>query len=193
MVIGGVVILVLLLAVLLLGSARLPGEVSQRLSAFSGYFLGPDAASTEITDENFSVLERLAHWQAGLRMFDSSPWIGLGIGNYGAAYPRFALPHWYDPLGHAHNLYINFLAETGVLGALAFLAFWVSMAVFLFRQSRAQNPLLRALALGLLGTVAYLSVHNLFDNLFVQYLQLQLALLLGAVAALDAKFVHPSV
>ena len=82
--------------------------------------MGPDPAATEITDQNFSVLERLAHWQAGIRMFNGAPWLGIGIGNYGVVYPSFALPHWYDPLGHAHNLYINFLAETGILGTVAF-------------------------------------------------------------------------
>jgi O-antigen ligase len=150
----------------------------------AGYVIGPDPTRTEITDGNFSVLERLAHWQAGMRMFNTSPWIGLGIGNYGVAYARFASPHWYDSLGHAHNLYINFLAETGIFGALAFLVLWASAGLFAWRQSRSNDPLLRSLAIGLIGTIAYLSVHSLFDNLFVQHLQLQLALLLGAVAAL---------
>jgi len=130
------------------------------------------------------VLERLAHWQAGIRMFNGAPWLGIGIGNYGVVYPSFALPHWYDPLGHAHNLYINFLAETGILGTVAFLAFWASAATLAYRTAQNPDPFVRSLALGLLGTVAYLTLHNLFDNLFVQHLQLQLALLLGAVVAL---------
>jgi O-antigen ligase len=179
-------VLTLMLLLVVLGPTRLPSEVSQRVTAVADYFAGPDPATVEITDQNFSVLERIAHWQAGLAMFDSAPWTGVGIGNYAAAYPRFALPHWYDPLGHAHNLYINFLAETGILGALAFLTLWVSAAVFACRQARAEDALLRSLALGVLGTIVYLSVHNFFDNLFVQHLQLQLALLLGTMAALAA-------
>jgi O-antigen ligase len=181
------IIVVACVIILVLGPAVLPTAISGRVAAFSGYFIGPDPATTEITDANFSVLERLAHWKAGVQMFSTAPWIGLGIGNYGVAYPQFALPHWYDPLGHAHNLYINFLAETGVLGAVAFLLLWVSVAVFAWRQTRSQNLWLSSLALGLLGTVVYLTLHNLFDNLFVQHLQLQLALLLGAVAALTAE------
>jgi putative inorganic carbon (hco3(-)) transporter len=190
MLIAGTIVLSLCVIILLVGSARLPSAVSERVVAFSGYLLGPDPATTEITDQNFSVLERLAHWEAGIGMFNSAPWLGLGIGNYGVAYPRFALPHWYEPLGHAHNLYINFLAETGFLGTLAFLVLWASVAVLLYRTARVQEPLLKSLALGLLGTVAYLTVHNLFDNVFVQYLQLQLALLLGAVASLRIELLH---
>jgi O-antigen ligase len=187
MLITGSIVLTVCILSLLVRPAMLPGSVSERITALGSYVAGPDPATSEITDENFSVLERLAHWQAGIRMFDAAPWLGVGIGNYAVAYPRFALPHWYDPLGHAHNLYINFLAETGILGALAFLVFWASVAVLAYRTSRDQDPLLRSLALGLLGTVAYLTVHNLFDNLFVQHLQLQLALLLGAMVALKTE------
>jgi O-antigen ligase len=186
---AGTIVLALCVIVLLLGPSRLPSAVSERVAAFSGYLVGPDPATSEITDQNFSVLERLAHWEAGIRMFNSAPWLGIGIGNYGVAYPRFALPHWYEPLGHAHNLYINFLAETGVLGTLSFLVLWASVAALLYRTARVQEPFLKSLALGLLGTVAYLTVHNLFDNVFVQHLQLQLALLLGALVALRAESV----
>lgn len=187
MLILGSILLALFIIGLLLGPASLPASISARITDLSSYVIGPDPAATEITDQNFSVLERLAHWQAGIRMFNGAPWLGIGIGNYGVVYPSFALPHWYDPLGHAHNLYINFLAETGILGTVAFLAFWASVTMLAYRTARNPDPFVRSLALGLLGTVAYLTMHNLFDNLFVQHLQLQLALLLGAVVALGIQ------
>jgi putative inorganic carbon (HCO3(-)) transporter len=192
MLITACVVLGVCAVVLLIGAARLPGPIAGRLADLSSYVVGPDPATTEITDQNFSVLERLAHWQAGIRMFNSAPWLGIGIGNYGTAYARFALPHWYAALGHAHNIYINFLAEMGLLGALAFAVLWVGALIVSFRASRAGEGLLRALALGLLGTLAYLTVHNLFDNLFVQHLQLVLALLLGAVVALMSDSLRPA-
>lgn len=181
-----------LLAALLLGlliatagRAALPGSIGDRLSDLGGYFGGPDPARTEITDANFSVLERLAHWQAGWRMFEDHPWLGVGIGNYAVAYPAYRLPHWYEPLGHAHNVFINFLAETGVLGAGAFLAFWLLTPIMLWRRAHARGVAAwaSALGVGVLGAWAYITVHSLFDNLFVQHIQLQLALLLCAVIA----------
>ena len=54
------------------------GAIAARLSDLGSYLIGPDPAHTEITDANFSVLERLAHWQAGQRMFDDHPWLGVG-------------------------------------------------------------------------------------------------------------------
>jgi O-antigen ligase len=213
-----VLLLALVLVVALFGTGWLPTAIVDRLAdpstgsgqALGDYLIGPDPARTEITDANFAVLERLAHWQAGLRMFDDHPWLGVGIGNYGVAYARYALPHWYDALGHAHNVYVNFMAETGALGAGAFMIFWLAAAWQAlqrgWRRTRKaevtrmnlESPrerenegfgFRRALAVGVLGTLVYLTVHNLFDNLFVQHIQLQLALLLGGIfSTIQEKF-----
>jgi len=118
-------------------------------------------------------------------MFERAPWLGVGIGGYSVTYARCPQPHWYEPLGHAHNVFINFLAETGVLGLGTFLAFWLALALYLVRFSRtSDSPWAKAAAVGLLGTWSYLTVHSVFDNLFVQHLQLQLALMLAALPAI---------
>ena len=170
----------------LTGIGWLPGPIEGRLHDLGSYLGGPDPARTEITDANFAVLERLAHWQAGLDMFRDHPWLGVGIGNYSAAYAGYALPHWYEPLGHAHNIFINFLAETGVAGAGAFALVWLGAWRLSWRTvrraARHGSVVASALPVGVLGVLTYLTVHGLFDNLFVQHMQLQLALLLACVA-----------
>lgn len=173
----GAALLVAIIA--LAGVGWLPDSIAARLSDLGGYVVGPDAARTEITDANFSVMERLAHWDAGLRMFADHPWLGVGIGNYGANYAGYAQAHWYEPLGHAHNVFINFLAETGALGFGAFAVFWLGLVWLAARSAGRTGGSQAALAIGMLGTVIYISVHSLFDNLFVQHIQLQLALLMG--------------
>ena len=80
------------------------------------------ALSQTVTDENFAVIERLAHWVAALRMWEQEPWLGIGPGNYAAVYPAVRLPLWEEALGHAHNLYLNTLAESGLIGLTAFVA-----------------------------------------------------------------------
>ena len=175
----------LTLAVMLAGTDWLPAAITGRISDPVSYFVGPDPAHTEITDDNFAVLERLAHWQAGLQMFSDHPWIGVGIGNFAEAYPSYALPHWYDALGHADNVYVNFMAETGILGAIAFIVFWLGAFRLTWQTASKARRYGAALAVGVLGTLVYLTVHNSFDNLFVQHMQLQLALLLSSVAAVN--------
>lgn len=177
-----VAVAVLLAVLFFAGAGWLPAGLAARLSGVSDYLAMPDPARTEITDDNFAALERMAHWQAGWRMFEDHPWLGVGIGNYAVAYPAYAAPHWYEPLGHAHNIFINFLAETGVLGGMAFAVLWLSIGWVAWRRAAGAKGYVQALALGVLGTWVYLTIHSLFDNLFVQHLQLQLALLLAALA-----------
>ena len=116
--------------------------------------------------------------------FEDHPWTGVGIGNFGPEYEHYAPAHWYEPLGHAHNIFINFMAETGILGLIAFLLFWLGALRLAWRYAGGLQGFPAALAIGVFGTLAYLTVHSLFDSLFVQHMQLQLALLLGGVAAL---------
>ena len=54
-------------------------------------------------------------------MAGDRPWLGVGFGNYGAAYEEYALINWPDPLGHAHNYYLNLVAEIGFIGLGAYL------------------------------------------------------------------------
>jgi len=84
---------------------------------------------TEPTNDSFANSERLAHWLAGIHMFWDHPFLGVGIGNYAMAYPQYALGRFVDPLGHAHNYYINMAAETGIFGLLALLSFLIAVFV----------------------------------------------------------------
>jgi O-antigen ligase len=149
-----------------------------------------DALNGTVTSANFSTVERLAHWIAGLRMFAAHPILGVGAGNYGAAYAAYALPDWPDALGHAHNYYINAAAETGILGLVAFLALTVAtlyLGWYAVRHTGLSGTLTssqRAIVLGLFGAVVALAVHNLTDDLFVHAMELQFALTLGCLIAL---------
>ncbi len=122
---------VLALFIVGLGLNLIPDAITSRLAGFTADLQFGDIRGVDINDANYSVLERLAHWQAALDMATQKLWLGVGIGNYGAAYPDFALINWPDALGHAHNYYLNILAEAGVIGLLAYAAFWLVV----FRQT----------------------------------------------------------
>ena len=83
----------------------------------------------EPNTQDFSTAERLAHWIAGLRMYFDHPLLGVGIGNYQDAYPPYHIGMFVDPLGHAHNYYINIAAETGTVGLIAYLLFILALFV----------------------------------------------------------------
>jgi O-antigen ligase len=170
-------------AILLLwGGSRLgliPASVTGRLASFSEDFRIGDVRGVDFNEANFAVVERLAHWQAALDMARERPWLGFGFGNYEAAYPRFALINWEHPLGHAHNYYLNILAETGVVGLAAYLLFWCAVTVQAVRAAGRVGWPARGILLGLLGAWAALSVHQLVDKLYVNNLYLFMGALLG--------------
>jgi O-antigen ligase len=179
--------LLLLLTGLLLGSFRpdaVPEPVMARMQEIPAFLGMTDILSQPVTDENFAVIERLAHWVAAIRMWEMAPWFGVGPGNYATVYPLVRLPRWEDALGHAHNVYLNVLGETGLVGLTAYLALWIGVVVWLWRRFRRfpHGSYAGALALGVLGSIAHLSVHNGFDNLYVQGIYILVALLLAAVA-----------
>ncbi|MGC9333135.1 MAG: O-antigen ligase family protein, partial [Anaerolineae bacterium] len=114
---GLILILVILVAyVVLAAGIGLPPAVAQRLSDFLPYVSLPDVRGAEVTDANFAVLERMAHWQSAFGMWTDHVWFGVGAGNYEANYAQYALPQWPLALGHAHNYYLNVMAEAGLVG-----------------------------------------------------------------------------
>lgn len=147
----------------------------------------------QLSDANFSTMERLAHWLAGLRMFQAHPLLGVGAGNYDNAYPLYGdLTTWPQGLGQAHNYYINVAAETGSIGLLAFLALVVVMLLLGWRAThpsagKVAAPLggrALALALGLFAVLVALTAHNLTDDLFVHGMELQVALCMSCLLRL---------
>lgn len=180
----GATFAVLLVYLLLVGGISVvPATIIQRFSDFVPYIGIADVRGLEITDANFAVLERMAHWQSALEMWTDHPWLGIGIGNYEPVYERYALPQWPLPLGHAHNYYLNIAAESGVLGVGAYLFLWVAALVGAYRGTRHRKGWYWGIALGILGVLVHLSVHNLFDNLYVHAMYVQVAILLGIGAA----------
>ena len=91
--------------------------------------------------QDFATAERIAHWIAGIRMFVSHPFLGVGIGNYPAAYRDYFVTIFTNDLGHAHNYYINMAAEAGLFGLVALLLFLLAMFVAGGRSFRAISKL----------------------------------------------------
>jgi O-antigen ligase len=93
---------------------------------------------------------------------------------------------------HAHNDYLELLAETGVAGCVLFVALAVPAIAALMRASmRTGFDQERALAAACLGSLAAIAVHSLFDfNLHIPANAMALCWVLGvggAVSRTDAE------
>lgn len=178
---------VLTFAILLSSINLIPSVVADRFSGITDYFGVFDVRGVKVDDANYAIVERMAHWQSAAMMFAARPILGVGIGNYATAYPQFSLPRWDDPLGHAHNYYLNVAAETGLMGLGAYLILWASAFWQSWRAVRTSNAssVWRGIAAGLLGMLVALSMHNAFDNLFVHGMAVQVGIGLGLVAVIN--------
>jgi O-antigen ligase len=117
---------------------------------------------TQPSSQDYSTAERLAHWIAGLHMYFDHPILGVGIGNYPDAYPHYFITIFRDPLGHAHNYYINIAAETGSIGLIVYLLFLLAIFVAAggvvrnickkYTAAKAQGPLYQPKIQAPLGT-----------------------------------------
>ena len=165
-------------------SGIIPTDFVGRVKGLAEY-VGQDLTTVEITDDNFAVIERVAHWQAAWRMFTMRPWLGVGSGQYATVYPTVAVPRWQDPLGHAHNYYLNVLAEGGLVGLATYLIMLLAATITAWRAARRERGWRLGLALGGLGMLGHLLTHSLFDNLYVHEMYLLVAILLGIVVSLS--------
>ncbi|MCL4265762.1 MAG: O-antigen ligase family protein [Anaerolineae bacterium] len=162
-----------------------PASVTERITSFSNDLRFGDVRGVDINDANYAVLERLAHWQAALDMARDNIWLGVGFGNYEPAYAQYALINWPYPLGHAHNYYLNTLAETGVLGLAVYAVLWTAVFFQTIRQLRQLDWPLRGMALGLLGAWTAVTVHHLVDKLYVNNVYIHLGVMLGLLQLLE--------
>lgn len=172
---GGVVLVGLLVGLLGAFSA-LPPAVTERLAPITSNLRIFDAGEVAITDDNFAIVERMAHWQAGWRMWRAAPLTGIGAGNYNVAYDDFYVAPWSISQGHAHNYYIHTLAESGLFGLIAY----TLLISLILREAVRARRILRgtawgAAAAGVCGIIAAVAGHNVFENLHVLNLGIQLS------------------
>lgn len=188
----------LLIGVLVVGgvglrsAGLLPPSVTARLTDFVQDLRFQDVRGVGINDQNYAVVERLAHWQVALEMFRCNLWTGVGFGDYEPAYAEFALINWPIPLGHAHNYYLNVAAEAGLIGLAAYLLLWGAVFWHTWRVTRRAQGFLRGIGIGLLGAWTHLSVHNLLDSLYVNNVHLHIGVMLGILAFIVEQTQKPA-
>jgi len=165
------VAVVILAGIPVLGAAGLIAALSGRLTLEDGGY-------------------RAGYTAASLRIIEAFPLTGAGPGTWQvlrAANTPPAAPDLYIP--HAHNLYLQTLAEFGVVGALAGIVVVVALGLLIWRALRSGDGPRRRVAYASLFTVVLLAVQQAADVL-VNVPALLLALSLP-IAWLDAAALPP--
>lgn len=106
-------------------------------------------------------------WEDSLRIVQDHP-LGIGLGNFARVYPIYQRSLITDKtVEHAHNDYLQLLAETGWIGFVAILAafftFMLKSAQRIRRLDVQSDPLVFFLAVGAFSGLVAIAFHSLFD------------------------------
>lgn len=138
------------------------------------------------TQMDTSMEMRLALWDSSVQMIADHPFFGVGWGAYWMVYPAydFYLEGADVLIVHAHNMYLNFAAEIGIVGALAF--FWYFFGT-MFRAffSKAQDTVgfRQGLMLGLALAILSIALNGVTDYVLFNIPSSMLFYFLAAMVA----------
>ena len=90
------------------------------------------AVTLDLNNSNDTV--RLAMWRLGWDVFKEHPLLGVGP----AALPR--LNSQGENFNHAHHVFLNLLAETGLVGLMGFLALHLAPLTLIWPHRHSGNP-----------------------------------------------------
>jgi O-antigen ligase len=132
---------------------------------------------------------RPVYFRNTVEIIKDFPFLGTGLGTYLYAYPAYETTFRRELLEHAHNDYLELLAEAGIVGGglLIFVAFG-ALGVLFARWARRNDHFVRGVGIGCLAGIAAMLIHSLTDfNLHITanaVLFVSLYALAGRVVAL---------
>lgn len=140
---------------------------------------------------------RFIYWQTAFNVYRHSPWLGVGLGNFAFWFaeslpivPLAKMPEvlrWITPGSSTRGLitskilYVRLLAETGLLGTAAFLAFLIAVGGCIYYLWTAKRPEGRFWgSAGILGMTAILASAFSFDSFAIPNMWVILGLITAA-------------
>jgi O-antigen ligase len=172
---------VLAVAALWAGSERFANRLDSTLGAFTG--------STAITED--AIGHRLWIWRGAINMIEADPVNGVGAGGFRYAFPAYAAEG--DPFinadppispFHSHNLWLEILSESGLIGALGLFALLTLLLVAGVRAPATARRLMLPYALCLLAAYFPFNTHMaIYSSFWSQIVWWLIALYCAAYGA----------
>lgn len=138
-----------------------------------------------------SLVERIALWKSAWKMFEDYPVTGIGTGNFDMLYnEKYKLPEAKAVVGNAHNNFLHALAETGVVGFIAF----VYLFAYILYQSYEKMKIANKRTWGLAAFLFTLSLMiqgftqcNFIDSAVIRMYWFLLGLMQAAYAITESQ------
>ena len=131
---------------------------------FIALYVGIDANLERFALDKILHADRPVVWANTFTIFSDYPLFGTGLGSFASIYPAYEDSKEYARYSHAHNDYLEYLAELGVFG-FVFLAGGILIMLinsFLVWKER-RHPWVKGLALGGIIAVICMLIHSVTD------------------------------
>ena len=188
--IGTAVGLLVLLPVLKRGRLTLGLALTAAIVTTAGNVL-VRVQSVAAPESDPAFTSRLEIWGAALRLVAEHPLVGVGLGNFVAAYRNLlipdlpVIPYSLTLPEQAHNLFLNLAVEVGLVGAGAFA--WLLAVGFLrtWQVSRSADRRVKLWSMGLAAGLVALLIHTIVEVVVYQgFVAILLFTYLGMMDAL---------
>ena len=131
--------------------------------------VGTIKSSERVKDFNpnsMSIVTRLQMWQIGFATWQNNPILGVGVGQCpnieltedenGSWHTNLVEKKAWNHRAHLHNLFIQTMTETGVVGLAGLLSYWGYVLTIFLKQARQKHNLFaRAGFCGVLGFLCH--------------------------------------
>lgn len=166
------------------------------LVALAAILLVSDAALVDRLTSVFTKMDtssemRLAFWESTIAMILDHPLLGIGWGAYFMVYPSYDyyMQGNFIKIVHAHNMYLNFMAEIGLFGFVSYMVCFFGIIYKAFKTRIAEvEPLAKGVMLGIGLGMTSLALNGLTDYvMFNTELSMLVWLFSGIVVMVSKK------
>ena len=132
------------------------------LGTLFAVFVGLQSTLEKFLTGNYIEGGRIDYWANSLKMFSDFPLFGTGLGTFKYAYFLYGKETGW--VNHAHNEYVESLADMGILAFVVFIALLAIIVFSLLRMWIARrHPEVKPAVLGVLTAVFAAFFHSFFD------------------------------
>jgi len=132
--------------------------------AIIGTYFGAERVVERIERTDLQTEDRDEVAGYALKMWKDYPVLGSGLGSFPVVFPRYSEDGTQESYTHAHNDYVEFGAEVGVvglalLGLIVLLSFWAALRAQYLRR----DPVMRGVSFGAMMGILALMIHSSVD------------------------------
>ena len=124
----------------------------------------------KVDNMEYSEIDRLSLYFSGIKLFLNKPIYGIGVNNFHFEYEKYhflntVLKNKVNVHFHPHNIFINVLANQGIIGFLVYLYFfYIFMKFVFFNKNKIHlNDKISEMRIFVISFFAYFIVHGQFD------------------------------